>query len=211
MFCSNCGKALREGAKFCGYCGTPVEILDAGGISVPDDTTGKAETPIVEAGKLLTGAGSVTSEPVKDATSEQATAPVSAKDFIPGTELYKFKMVEKTMGTASITTRVGTGTLHVYNNGLKFSSILGADAGNGMLRTITSAAINITQGLYDSNTYPLEQIQELSVGKRMGVYNTLVITMKNGDVWSFCPAVPKSSAPKQIISILKPYMDKLIY
>lgn len=193
MFCSNCGKAIREGAKFCGHCGTPVEILDAGVISVSDDAV-RAETPIIE---------------TEDVTPVQTVSFVSAKDFVPGTELYKFKMVEKAMGTASITTRFGTGTLHVYDNGLKFTSVLGADNGNGILRTITSVAINIAEGLYDPNTYPLEQIQELSVGKRMSVYNMSVITMKNGDVWSFCPAIPKSSAPKQIISILTPYINKL--
>lgn len=209
MFCSNCGKALRAGAKFCGHCGTPVEILDTGGISVPDNTSAKMETPTVVAEELLTEAKSVTSTPVEDTASAETAPPVSAKDFVPGIELYKFKMVEKTMGTSSIATRLGSGTLYVYDNGLKFSNVLGANVGSGMLRTITSVAINIAEGLYDPNTYPLEQIQELSVGKRMGVYNTLVITMKNGDVWSFCPAIPKSSAPKQIISILTPYINKL--
>lgn len=209
MFCSNCGKALPERAKFCSHCGTPVEILDTGDISVPDNTAAKAETSIAETKEFLTEAASVTSAPVEDAASAQTVPPVSAKDFIPGAELYKFKMVEKTMGTSSVATRLGTGTLHVYDNGLKFSSVLGANVGSGMLRTVTSVAINIAEELYDPNTYPLEQIQGLSVGKRMGVYNTLVITMKNGDIWSFCPAIPKSSAPKQIISILTPYMDKL--
>lgn len=208
MFCSNCGKTLREGAKFCSHCGTPVEVLDTGDTSASDMAV-KAETPMLETTALLTETESVISAPVEDAASAQTVPPVSAKEFVPGTELYKFKMVEKTMGTSSVATRLGSGTLHVYDNGLKFSSLLGANVGSGMLRTITSVAINIAEGLYDPNTYPLEQIQGLSVGKRMGVYNTLVITMKNGDIWSFCPAIPKSSAPKQIISILTPYMDKL--
>lgn len=208
MFCSNCGKALREGVKFCSHCGTPVEIWDTGDVSVPD-MTAKTGTPVVETEELLSNTEPTTSVLTENVVSAQAVPPVSTKDFVPGIELYKFKMVEKTKGTASVTARFGTGTLHVYDNGLKFTSVLGADNGNGILRTITSVAINISEGLYDPNTYPLEQIQELSVGKRMGVYNTLVIAMKNGDVWSFCPAIPKSSAPKQIISILTPYMDKL--
>ena len=30
MFCSNCGKEIRQGANFCMYCGTPVDDIEKG-------------------------------------------------------------------------------------------------------------------------------------------------------------------------------------
>lgn len=201
MFCSNCGKMVREGAKFCGNCGMPIEILEVADITIHDATV-QPETPAVETKELMTEAAATVP------TEEVASEPVPAGTFVPGTELYKFKMVDKLRGTSNFSTSLGNGTLHIYDNGLQFTSIFGASVGSGVLGAIASTVINISEA-YDPNTYPLEQIKELRVGKRMGISNTLVISMKNGDVWSFCPALPGSSAPKQIISILKPYMDKI--
>ena len=55
--------------------------------------------------------------------------------------------------------------------------------------------------------YELEQISELREGKYMGLYNTLAVALKNGEVWSFCSVLPNSSEPKKIIALLKPYMQ----
>lgn len=210
MFCSNCGKAVREGAKFCGNCGTPVEVPNVEDIIAPV-TAAVPEAPAVE---TASADGSVIDPEIAPSTPAEDTAPVqtqeniSAKAFVPGTELYKLKMVDKCRGTSNFSASLGNGTLHVYDNGMQFKGIFGASVGSGVLGAIASTVINISEA-YDPNTYPLEQIKELRVGKRLGISNTLVISMKNGDVWSFCPALPGSSAPKQIVSILKPYMDKL--
>ena len=205
MFCSNCGKTVREGAKFCGSCGTPVEIPDVAtpAIAVP------AEAPVPEAENPLTSARPNTTVPAGDVTPEQAPKPVSAKDFVPGNELYTFKLAQKRMGTSMFDANLGTGTLHVYDNGLRFTGVLGASVGSGVLGMIASAVVTATESLYDPNIYPLEQIQELRAGKCAGVFNALIITMKNGDVWVFYPSLPGSSAPKNIVAMLKPYMDKL--
>ena len=42
MFCTNCGKELKPGAKFCTTCGCPVDADDAGEtkvVSSPDETS----------------------------------------------------------------------------------------------------------------------------------------------------------------------------
>lgn len=39
MVCTNCGKELAEGHRFCGYCGTPVETSAASALSAPDAVT----------------------------------------------------------------------------------------------------------------------------------------------------------------------------
>lgn len=195
MFCGNCGKNVADGAKFCSHCGAPVEVLDA---AAP-------EKPVKEAipvGEVREQSAEVTAKP---AASEEASQSVPA--FVPGVELDKFKMMNKMRGTSSMAATLGTGTLYVYDNGLRFGTSWGASVGSGVLGAIASTVINVSEA-YDPNTYPLEQIQELRLGKYMGVYNTLVITMRNGDVWSFAPGMPGSKVPKLIISLLKPYMDK---
>lgn len=196
MFCSNCGKQISDGAKFCSNCGTPVELAVVT-IPEPISVTPK-ESPVAETEKVLPA--------IETEAPAEEVQPMAAGEFVPGIELEKFRMIEKYTGTSSLASGLGTGTLHVYDNGLQFVGILGASVGSGLLGAIASAAINISEA-YDPNTYPLDQIQELRVGKRLAVYNTLVICMKNGDVWSFCPAVPGSSVPKLIIALLKPYMQ----
>ena len=42
MFCSNCGKEIPDGAKFCGFCGTPTEAAEQAKEEV------KAQEPVVE-------------------------------------------------------------------------------------------------------------------------------------------------------------------
>lgn len=45
MYCSNCGKPLREGSNFCGNCGTPVETEDVNAIEAKSDESVKKKTP----------------------------------------------------------------------------------------------------------------------------------------------------------------------
>lgn len=162
-----------------------------------------------ERSKFCTNCGA----PVKipDATNPTVPAqdalPVSAKDFVPGTELFTFKGASKTRGESAFASGDEIGTLHVYDNGLQFKPNRGVSIGNGLaVGGLLGLVATATVGLCD-NIYPLEQIKELHVGKRMGVYNTLVISMNNGDVWSFCPALPGSSVPQQILNLLAPYMQ----
>lgn len=193
MFCSNCGKPISEDAKFCCNCGAPIQPIVA--IHEP--------MPVVSENALAEEP--LATEKIEASVPTTKTQATTSEIFIPGTELGKFKLLDKYTGTSSLASNLGTGTLHVYDNGLQFTGVLGASVGSGWLGVVASAAINIAQA-YDPNTYPLEQIKELRVGKRLGVYNTLVISMKNGDTWSFCPALPGSPVPKQIIEILTPHM-----
>ncbi|MDY3249525.1 MAG: zinc-ribbon domain-containing protein [Candidatus Choladocola sp.] len=42
MFCANCGKELRDGVRFCGYCGSPVDPRNA----KPSGSTGRSRNSV---------------------------------------------------------------------------------------------------------------------------------------------------------------------
>ena len=100
-----------------------------------------------------------------------------------------------------------SGTLSVYQDRMEFKKKTGSalSARGGEIGLRLSAAVAKDDPI---EVYELEQISELREGKYMRLYNTLVVAMKNGEVWSFCPVLPNSSEPKRIIALLKPYMQR---
>lgn len=200
MFCTNCGNLILEGAKFCTNCGAPV-VASCGAAPNQDMQPEVPNAVMQEPPATMAPPASTQTEQTEERKTTQTG------EFVPGVELGKFKWMSKTIGTYSVASSLGTGTLYIYDNGIKFSSFLGASVGgSGLLGFAASVAVNVAEA-YDPNTYPLEQIQELRIGKRQLVFNTLVISMKNGDVWSFTPSAPSSKVPEQILSLLKPYME----
>lgn len=118
-------------------------------------------------------------------------------------ELFRLKGISKYRGTPVAGYFEATGTLLIYHDRLEFrkksdsalwgrSGIVGLGISAGLAR---SAPVEVFQ---------MEQVTELREGKYMGIYNTLVISLANGDTWSFCPALPGSSVPKEIVSTLAP-------
>ncbi|MCR4598790.1 MAG: zinc ribbon domain-containing protein [Acetatifactor sp.] len=71
MFCSNCGKEIPDGAKFCGFCGTPTEAAE------PAKEEVKASEPVVE-----TPAAPVAEAPAVPA-AEAPAAPVAEAPAAP--------------------------------------------------------------------------------------------------------------------------------
>ena len=67
MFCSNCGKELPEGTKFCGFCGTPVKA----------EESVVAEEPVAQ--EPVKTEEPVAQEPVK-AEEPAAQEPVKAEE-----------------------------------------------------------------------------------------------------------------------------------
>lgn len=123
----------------------------------------------------------------------------------PGSLLTQLKSVSKYKGTPVAGYSESTGILSIYNNRLEFKK----KSGSALWGRGGAIGLGISAGLAKSEpieTFELEQISELHKGKYMGIYNTLVITLKNSEVWSFCPVLPGSSEPQKIISLLKPFM-----
>lgn len=122
-----------------------------------------------------------------------------------GTLLARLKSVSKYEGTPTAGYSEATGTLLVYTDRLEFkkrgsSALL---ARSGVIGLALSAGLAKTSPV---EVFELEQIAELREGKYMGIYNTLVVSLKSGEVWSFCPTLPGSAEPKKVISVLAPYL-----
>ncbi len=117
------------------------------------------------------------------------------------------KGVSKYKGTPLAGYSAASGTLSVYQNRLEFKRKRGSalSARGGTIGLGLSAAMAKDDPI---EVYELEQISGLREGKYMGLYNTLVVTMKSSEVWSFCPVLPSSSEPKKMIALLKPYMQR---
>ena len=113
--------------------------------------------------------------------------------------LTSLKGVSKYKGTPLAGYSAASGTLSVYQDRLEFKRKTGGAIGLGISKAMAKDD--------PIEVYELEQISELREGKYMGLYNTLAVALKNGEVWSFCPVLPNSSEPKKIIALLKPYMQ----
>lgn len=120
--------------------------------------------------------------------------------------LTSLKGVSKYKGTPLAGYSAASGTLSVYQDRLEFKRKTGSalSARGGAIGLGISKAMAKDDPI---EVYELEQISELREGKYMGLYNTLAVALKNGEVWSFCPVLPNSSEPKKIIALLKPYMQ----
>ena len=48
MFCTKCGKEIDDSAKFCKYCGSPVEVDTEEALETPSDTDTAEESEVFE-------------------------------------------------------------------------------------------------------------------------------------------------------------------
>lgn len=121
------------------------------------------------------------------------------------TVLLSLKFVAKYKGTPKAGYSDSSGTLVVYSNRFEYKKAMGDAliAGSGLIGLGLSA---LSASVSDDEIYKFEDILEMKEGKYMGVYNTLVLSMKDGNVWSFCPVAPKSNAPQKVIDLVQPYL-----
>lgn len=85
MFCTNCGKELKPGAKFCTTCGCPVDADDAGEtkvVSLPDETSvvSPDATTVSEPAAETTVIPEPPAAPEHDRASDTAAAAASFDD-----------------------------------------------------------------------------------------------------------------------------------
>ena len=193
VLCEKCGQPVPNGAKFCGNCGAPVQTEQ--GVRFCS-TCG---TPLESGVQFCPACGTKVS---LETGSDPVTASASA-----GTLLATWKMASLYKGEPKVGVAKATGPLFIYDDRLEFKKTLGNSMGSAF--GLIGLGISQLQANKDPLLiYPLSQIMQLRVGKYGGVYNTLVVVMRDGTTVSFCPAVPGSAAPQNVIDSLKPYMQK---
>lgn len=188
MFCKNCGKQLEDGAKFCCFCGAQVEQAVSA-----EKVCATCGAPLRPEEQFCHDCGT---------RVEQKDVPASRSE---GKLLTSLKMVSMYMGEPKLGLAKATGRLEIYDDHIAYHKQLGNALGNAF----GLAGMGLAKAKTSKDpvtTYPLSQVKELRVGKYGGVYNTLVVVMKDGTVISFCPAIPASSEPQTIITCLKPYL-----
>lgn len=205
MFCVKCGKTIPEGAHFCGYCGTPVQtkpVCPSCGREVPPDTVycnycGQllSAPPEPEKPKEDIRRRPVPDPgPVPDITGESRVKP-------QGQLLRSMQMVSLYEGTPTVGIAKATGKLFIYDDRIEFIKQFGNSAANMMgLVGMMSAAKKAQDELFRPG-----DVSTLRIGKYGGVYNTLVVSTKAGRTVSFCPGMPGSRAPEEIIRMLSQY------
>lgn len=193
IVCKNCGHLVPGTAKFCGNCGTRVE-----------EETGKifcstCGEPLEAGAKFCPSCGVKVEE---ETNSDTNTTPQGV-----GKLLTTLKMVSLYEGEPKVGIAKASGPLSVYDDRLEFKKQMG----NALGGAFGLVGMAVAQSKVKNDpllVYPVSQIAQLRVGKYGGVYNTLVVVMKDGTTVSFCPAAPASAAPQSVIDSLSPYMQK---
>lgn len=208
MICTNCGQNLPEGVKFCGHCGAKVYA------QAPKKrfcTMCGAECEGTQlfcnvCGVKLSDSPASASPASQSVAATPTLARTSASPLASSGRLLKtVNMVSMYKGEPTVGYAESTGKLLVYDDRIEFKKQFGnALAGAFGLVGLIAASRSVKKDPVD--VFPISQISELKVGAYMGLYNTLVIKLKDGTVKSFCPGVPGSSISKDIIELLRLYV-----
>ena len=183
MKCQQCGRDVPSGAAFCCFCGTKIE---APVIVKPPKKLSQKMCPscriVFEAehvycnkcGRLLRG-----------------------KEVL-GRELYRIHMASKYEGEPTVGIAKAIGELIIYDDKVEFKRVMGNALGNafGLLGMVVAA----------KNTPPLEEyamteIASARQGRYAGMMPTLIITLKNGTVFSFCGFADGNAVQKAVAYI----------
>lgn len=196
MICKSCGQEIPDSAKFCGHCGARAEIKSAQPAkkfcTICGEKLDASEQFCHSCGTKVGG-----SDPLPPIPSE----PHISKAKSGGKLLTSLKMVSMYIGEPTVGVAKSTGTLSVYDDRLEYKKQIG-----NALTLVGSIRAHVKIKEDPLIIMPLNQIVALRVGKYMGVYNTLAVSLCDGSTISFCPAVPASSEPQTIVALLSPYL-----
>ncbi len=228
-FCSNCGEPVSDVVKmrFCVVCGTQMEAAArfcpvCGMRADPEETDTSVRQPVFGEPTRQPAFGEPTrqtafgeparqpvpEEPVRQAAFAEPVRQPVAEEPVRQTQtpLMPAKMFSLYEGEPTIGIAKCTGTLTVYGDRLEFKKQLGNAVGGAF--GLVGMAVSRSRIKEDPLLiFPLSQVLQLRTGKYGGVYNTLVLVMRDGTTVSLCPAVPGSSFPQEIVNRLHPYMQ----
>lgn len=198
MKCQYCGNEMSEGAKFCSLCGKKVieaEPAPAKRFCPSCGQEGKPDMLFCEyCGARLTD--KARPAPAPGPRPELKPRPSSSGRFLMEAGMMSHYSGEPTVGIAK-----ATGTLKIFDDRVEFHKKMGSSAGAmfGAVGMIIAANKMKQEG--DLDIYRYRDVASVREGRYGGIYHTIVLVMKNGQVHSFAGTLNSGKIQEAVVQI----------
>ena len=198
MKCQYCGNEMSEGAKFCSLCGKKVieaEPAPARRFCPSCGQEGKPDMLFCEyCGARLTD--KARQAPAPGPRPELKPRPLSSGRFLMEAGMMSYYSGEPTVGIAK-----ATGTLKIFDDRVEFHKKMGSSAGAmfGAVGMIIAANKMKQEG--DLDIYRYRDVASVREGRYGGIYHTIVLVMKNGQVHSFAGTLNSGKIQEAVVQI----------
>ena len=198
MKCQYCGNEMSEGAKFCSLCGKKVieaEPAPARRFCPSCGQEGKPDMLFCEyCGARLTD--KARPAPAPGPRPERKPRPLSSGRFLMEAGMMSYYSGEPTVGIAK-----ATGTLKIFDDRVEFHKKMGSSAGAmfGAVGMIIAANKMKQEG--DLDIYRYRDVASVREGRYGGIYHTIVLVMKNGQVHSFAGTLNSGKIQEAVVQI----------
>ena len=225
MFCSNCGKQIIEGDKFCTGCGTPV---------FQEKLCPKCKSKLADGSVYCGQCGSKVEQTISQSYVSH-TNPKVDYHFDPsmnqeanfhvntgvgqnaGTTINfntqqprKYRMISKYEGEPTVGIAKATGTLNVYSDHMEYTKTMGNALGNLSIITMGVAARAEKERSGKIEIYNYQDIQSARVGKYAALMPAVVLFFNDGQVLSFNGTFTSKAAMDIVNTIMNFKKDEQI-
>ncbi len=217
MFCTQCGKELREGALFCSNCGAPLakepvgKVCPACGASAEEDMifcdrcgsrlirkTGEPAAPVPP---LPVPPAPVPPPPVPPEPVPPTPVPPG-----PSRELVTMKMMSWYKGETKVGIAKASGTLTVFTDRVELKKQMGNAA--AALSPIAFVAGAAKAAKSAAEVFWMRDIVEAKEGRYGGVFPSLVITMRGGEKHTFAGSGFGGDKIRESVELIRRYCGR---
>lgn len=198
MKCQYCGNEMSEGAKFCSLCGKKVIEAEPAPAKRFCPSCGQEAEPGMlfceYCGARLTD--KARPAPAPGPRPELKPRPSSSGRFLMEAGMMSHYSGEPTVGIAK-----ATGTLKIFDDRVEFHKKMGSSAGAmfGAVGMIIAANKMKQEG--DLDIYRYRDVASVREGRYGGIYHTIVLVMKNGQVHSFAGTLNSGKIQEAVVQI----------
>ena len=198
MKCQYCGNEMSEGAKFCAMCGRRVTEAEPVPARRFCPSCGQEAEPGMlfceYCGARLTD--KARPAPAPGPRPELKPRPSSSGRFLMEAGMMSYYSGEPTVGIAK-----ATGTLKIFDDRVEFHKKMGSSAGAmfGAVGMIIAANKMKQEG--DLDIYRYRDVASVREGRYGGIYHTIVLVMKNGQVHSFAGTLNSGKIQEAVVQI----------
>ena len=174
-FCPSCGQKAGPGVLFCEYCGMRLPER-----TVSEPRPNPASVPA----------------PAPGPRPELKPRPLSSGRFLMEAGMMSYYSGEPTVGIAK-----ATGTLKIFDDRVEFHKKMGSSAGAMFGAVGMIIAANKMKQKGDLDIYRYRDVASVREGRYGGIYHTIVLVMKNGQVHSFAGTLNSGKIQEAVVQI----------